>query len=354
MDVLVIGPNSDIGGIQKYIDQQEEHLADSVSVRVYDTEVLNGSGIVWFILAVAQTMMGWLRFPFRRRPDVAHVHAAHWFSFYRKSVYILFITLIWRRPVVLHIHGSSFDEFVQTDRRFPRMVQRIVYSVVDRIIVLSPSWAEIVGELAPDHKLVTLQNAVDPDEFEADVDDRPHIVYISHLIHRKGAHDFAPAIDGLLTEGVDADITICGAGDLAPEIERLSRKHDRVTYRGYVSEEEKRDVLRDGTIYVLPSYAEGLPIAILEAMAAGNAIVSTTVGAIPEVIDDDNGRLVRPGDVTGLKTALAELSTSPDEVKKMAETNRELVEYRYSWGVVKRKLLGTYDSLLHDRRASVT
>jgi len=81
--------------------------------------------------------------------------------------------------------------------------------------------------------------------------------------------------------------------------------------------QKKRDLLAEGTIFVLPSYAEGLPIAILEAMAAGNAIVSTSVGSIPEVITEKRGRIVKPGDPDALFAELQSLCDSRLSVSKM-------------------------------------
>lgn len=346
MDVLIVGSNSGTGGIQRYIDEQQEKIDGAISFRVYDTEVSDGSGIPWLLRAVAETWLGWLRFPFRRRPDIAHVHTAHAFSFYRAAFYVLVISLLWRRPVVLHIHGSSFDAFVSSERRVPRLVQRVVYRAADRIVVLSPWWADVVGDLAPREKLTVVENAVDPDDFQSDGTGTPHVVFVSHLIERKGTEEFVTAIDSLLEERSDVRVTVCGAGPLAPRVESLAANHEAVTYRGYVSEEAKRAILRDGTIYVLPTHAEGLPIAILEAMAAGNAIVATTVGAIPELVGADNGVLVAPGDAASLRDAIEQLLDTPDRVEQMGEANRRLVEERYSWAVVGEKMLGIYRDLV--------
>jgi glycosyltransferase involved in cell wall biosynthesis len=95
-------------------------------------------------------------------------------------------------------------------------------------------------------------------------------------------------------------------------------------------------------VFVLPAHAEGLPIAMLEGMAGGNAIVSTTVGSIPEVVDERSGILIEPGDVEGLTDAIGELIASPERTGRMARRNRELIEAEYSWATATDRLEEMY------------
>jgi glycosyltransferase involved in cell wall biosynthesis len=140
-------------------------------------------------------------------------------------------------------------------------------------------------------------------------------------------------------------VTIAGAGPLSETVESLAARHEAVTYRGYVSEAEKRRLLDESTVFVLPTYAEGLPIAMLEGMAGGNAIVSTRVGSIPDVLSDDNGVLVDPGDTEALRAALASLLGDRARTERMARTNRRLIEEQYSWESVGEGLVSLYSHL---------
>ena len=103
-------------------------------------------------------------------------------------------------------------------------------------------------------------------------------------------------------------------------------------------------MLRDGSIYVLPTYAEGLPIAMLEGMAGGNAVVSTSVAAIPEVIGSDRGILVEPGNVDQLVEALETLVDAPERRTRLAENNRQAIEESHSWDRVVKELLDVYET----------
>ena len=126
----------------------------------------------------------------------------------------------------------------------------------------------------------------------------------------------------------------------------LATEFDAVEYHGFVSERRKLELLNEGSIYVLPTYAEGLPISLLEGMAGGNAIVSTTVGSIPEVVGPENGILVPPVDVDELCEAMESLVGDDDRRTAMARTNRATIEDEYTWDHITDQLLATYDRLV--------
>lgn len=339
--VLVVGP-SGTGGIRQYIDDQVERLA--LPVETHDTGSPDaGDGLRWFLAAVLAGLAAMARFPLRQRPSVVHVHTSYRYSFYRASFYVLYTRYVWRRPVVLHVHGSSFDTFVTDAGSLVATLQRVVFGASDRIIVLSPYWRSVLAERTDRSRIRVLPNAVDADSFDPDVTgSEPHLVFVSNLIERKGVREFLAAVETLLEGDRELRVTIAGDGPLASEVRALADRHDQVTYHGYVSEQRKRDLLAAGSVFVLPTRAEGLPIAILEAMAAGNAIVSTPVGSIPEVIDDDRGILVPPGDADALEVALSTLLDDPDRSRSMATRNRRAVETTYSWDVVIEDLVDIY------------
>ncbi len=343
--VLVVGP-SGTGGVRQYIDGQVARL--ELPVDVHDSgSPSSGSGLTWLLAAVVQGLAAMARFAVRERPDLVHVHSSYQYSFYRAAFYVLYARYVWQTPVVLHVHGSSFDEFVQEASLPVAALQRVVFAASDRIVVLSEYWREVLAERASPDKLTVVPNAVDPDLIPADVgDERPHVVFVSNLVERKGVAELVTAVDSLVERTDERlQVTIAGDGPLANEVEALAEPHDEVTYLGYVSEERKRSLLAEGSIFVLPTYAEGLPIAMLEGMAGGNAIVATDVGSIPEVIDERRGILVPPGDADALAAALEELVAASDRRREMARRNRRAVEDDYSWGAVIDELLAIYRSV---------
>lgn len=331
-DILLVGTFGG-GGIHHYVEEQAERLPEHFSVSMHDMETPpNGSGIVWFLTSFLRSLLALARFPFRSRPDVVHVHASHRFSFYRAAPYVLYANLVWRRPVIFHVHGSSFDEFARVDSAAVRWLQSVVFGRVDRVVVLSQYWRDVLAERVRPEKIQVLPNAVAPDEYDPDFgDDPPHVVFVSNLVERKGVDELVAALDALAERDVAFRASIAGRGPLSDVVAGAAERHDEVEQLGYVSEAEKRALLVSGAVFVLPTYAEGLPIAMLEGMAGGNAVVSTAVGSIPEVVGDENGVLVQPGDPAELADALEARLTDVEGTREMARRNRELVESEYSW-----------------------
>jgi len=345
MRVLIVGSvSADTGGIAQYINEQVRRL-DISDIQTHDITPPLGSGPVWLIRAILFALIDAARFPFYSRPDLVHIHTSHNLSFFRASFYVLFTKYVWRRPVVLHIHGSSFDTFINTNSRLLARFQTVVFDATSSVIVLSSYWEKQLSTRVSAEKIHKIPNAVDTSEYEPQWDDSvPHVVFISNLLERKGIIELTDAIRQL--EGLNTQqykVTVAGKGPLSENVSRFSDKFDFIEYRGFVSEKEKRAIIGTGTIYVLPSHAEGLPIAILEGMAGGNAIISTTVGSIPEVISDQNGILVEPGNVDSLVDALHMLISDKKKTEMMGRYNRAVGEECYSWDVVLQQLQAVYE-----------
>ncbi|MFB6141502.1 MAG: glycosyltransferase family 4 protein [Halosimplex sp.] len=345
VDLLVVGPaNRTTGGIARFLSEQRRRLSDDVDVRVYDGGTTDGELAGGMVLTALITAWAILRFPFRRRPDVVHVHTSDGLAFYRASWYVLVAGLLWRRPVVVHVHGSSFDDFVRTDSPVSAGVQDLTFGVADRVVSLSDHWRSVLSDRVPASKLVVVPNAVDPGEYDPSYDaDPPVVVFVSNHIERKGIREFTAAVE----RATDADIRvrIAGSGPLADLSADLAADSPTVEYLGYVSEAEKRRVIETATAYVLPTYAEGLPIALLEGMAGGNAVITTDVDAIPEVVDDGSGWVVEPGDVDALTDALRAVAEDPDAAAAMGRHNRAIIEERFAWPTVVDRLTDVYRSL---------
>jgi glycosyltransferase involved in cell wall biosynthesis len=269
-----------------------------------------------------------------RRVDVLHLHVAKRGSIVRKGALTL-LARAFRVPVVLHCHGGMFE---RDFRRMPRLLQRLVSGVFRRaqaVIVLSNSWQAVYLEQVrvPAEKLVVAMNGVElPDV----VQQRPHsplvVVFLGKLGPQKGAWDVIRAV-GDLPPAVRAGVRVVLAGDGDVEGTRsLVRQHgltEVVEVWDWIDPVERDRLLARSSVFVLPSPHEGLPMAMLEAMAWGVVPVVSSVGGIPEVVSDGvNGLLVSPGDVTQLATALCRLVAAPDLVARLSAAARLSVDSR--------------------------
>lgn len=349
-DLLIVGPASGkSGGITRYINEQVGQLPDWIEAHIHDVRPSRDGTIPNTLGTLADSLRAVVSFPFRPRPQAIHVHTSHGLGFYREAFYVLFASHVWNRPVVLHVHGSSFDEFVQTDNPVLQRFQSIVFGSSDRIIVLSEYWKRVLSTRVSESKLEVEPNAVDVDQYDPSYDpDVPTVTFLSNHIERKGIVDLVEAIDRLKRTGETRfRVWLAGSGPESERAKQLADRYDDVEYHGFVSESEKRRLLNASSVYVLPTYAEGLPIALLEGMAGGNAVISTDVGSIPEVIDKDGGQIVEPGEVDQLTTALRTLIQRPEKIESMGRRNHQLVADEYSWTSISRDLAGIYRSTVN-------
>lgn len=140
------------------------------------------------------------------------------------------------------------------------------------------------------------------------------IVFVGRVAPEKNLDVLIRALP-LLPAELHATVTIVGGGEMIPKLTALVRElglEDRVRFAGFVSDEEKRRALTNGTVFAMPSTAELQSISSLEAMASGLPVVAADSMALPHLIDG-NGYLFRPGDVHDLAAKLTQVLTAPDE-----------------------------------------
>jgi glycosyltransferase involved in cell wall biosynthesis len=169
--------------------------------------------------------------------------------------------------------------------------------------VLSDSWQEFIGKIAA-RKVMVINNYVDIEKY--DVARIPgQILFLGAFIKRKGIYDLINALKQISN---DCHLHLCGAGEdeaVQTLIDELSLS-DSVTNHGWVNTKQKTQLLSECSVFILPSYNEGLPMVIIEAMACEIPVISTPVGGIPEVIiEGETGYLVEPGDIGAISSKLS-------------------------------------------------
>lgn len=157
-----------------------------------------------------------------------------------------------------------------------------------------------------------------------------NLVCVARLSEQKGHMVLLQALAGLERDGVDFQMHLVGDGELKEEIRNEIRNlglTDNVTIHGWASEPLVRAFIRDARALILPSFAEGLPVVIMEALALGRPVVATMVGGIPELVDRYCGWPVPAGDAEALSGAIYEvLNTDEEKLFRMGKSGREMVK----------------------------
>lgn len=285
--------------------------------------------------------------------DLVHVHSAFGASFTR-SVPFIRMALKRRLPLVNHIHaddwGSFFDE--ATAEKKHRIAE--VYSSCDRIIALSQEWADTLSVVVPEDKIVVLENfsPVYDADFVPDWDGKT-VVFMSRLERIKGCDILPEICDRTLAQIPDARFLICGEGSMGDTLQvKLRERHldDRVELLGWIGADRKIDILKQGSVFLLPSYGEGMPMCVLEAMGLGLPVVATNVGGIPQLITNKkNGFICEPGNAESISRALVALLGNPKKCLAMSSEAKKSAERR-SFCAYSKQLKTIYDELLEESR----
>ena len=172
------------------------------------------------------------------------------------------------------------------------------------------------------------------------------ILFVGRLIKMKGIEYLIRALKDLISQYGNLKLVIVGDGNAREDNERMASSiRENVIFAGY-----RNDVYRfmcAADIVVLPSLCEGCPNVVLEAMACGTPVIASRVGAVPDIIEnDETGIIVEPKDVEGLKKALVRLMENRELAKKMGERGRERVEKEFTWDAVCKKLEKFYGEVV--------
>jgi glycosyltransferase involved in cell wall biosynthesis len=284
-----------------------------------------------------------------QRPAVVHAHAASNASFVRKSL-LLLVARAAGCQTVFHLHGARFDQFAQRDAGFlMRRWIRHTLRASSVVIALSERWAAFLRGYAPGARVVVVPNSVPlPAAPAASAEQAGRILFLGQVDGRKGIYDLLAAVAALLPGFPQIELAIGGQGELDQVRQRAAELGiaDHLVLLGWVDARQKQTELARAAVFCLPSHAEGLPMAMLEAMAAGKAVVVSDVGGIPDAVQDgSNGLLVQPGQVPQLAAALGAVLGDQALRSRLGQQARATIAARFKSDVVIGQIAAIYREL---------
>ena len=386
----MIGAGRDVrGGVSSVVNSYyEAGLANKVDLTYLPT-MEDGSKLHKLIVAAkAYARFGSLL----KKCDILHVHMSVDASFYRKAAFIRRAHKAGKK-IVIHMHGSTFDSFyLERCNEKQKANVREIFGMADRVIALSQDWKRfidrevygsgadlgtdsnpvreweeagsienacahgIVGaeerresSVTSNDRVIVIYNSVNiPAPYKKDYANR-NMLFLGLLGHRKGTYDLIEVLSALLNKYPDAHMYFGGDGE-RQQAEALYHEKgisDRVTFLGWVRGANKEKYLKDCSIYVLPTYHEGMPMSVLEAMAYGLVVDSTYVGGIPHIIrDGENGLLQEAGDTDALSANLDRLLADADLRRALGTKAVALIREDFDVAKNLEKLLALYHELI--------
>jgi len=283
-----------------------------------------------------------------RRGHLMHVNLSERLSLWRKGAFIM-LGNWFGIPVIIHLHGAEFAEYVRAggDRR--KQFARALLGRAHKLIVLGSYWRTfLTGELGVDaEKIVVLCNAV-PDmgtRKSRNEGEECRILFLGVLGERKGVPTLLQALAQPVMKSLRWRMIVAGNG-VAENYKTMAKElgiAERVEFPGLLAEPQARAALEKTDIFVLPSRQEGLPMAILEAMSYGCAVVATPVGSIPDaVIHEKTGLLVPVDGTAQLALALSRLISDASCCAQLGAQARRVFEEKFSIAAYNNALERVY------------
>ncbi len=276
--------------------------------------------------------------------DIVHFHA-------EGPCAMLWLPKLFGKRCIATIHG--LDHMRAKWGRFAawyiRTGEKCAVRFADEIIVLSEGVKQYFKETYG-RETVFIPNGVSrPELFEAEEISRlyglkkdSYILYLGRLVPEKGIKYLIEAFKHTKT---DKKLVIAGgasdSGEYAEELKALANDGDRIIFTGFVEGRKLEELYSNAYLYVLPSFLEGMPLSLLEAMSYGNMCLTSDIAECADVIGE-YGMTFKCGDVSDLKNKLQTLCDSPDAVRRFKDSAADYICSRYNWDDVTEKTLKLY------------
>jgi glycosyltransferase involved in cell wall biosynthesis len=320
-------------------------------------------GLLWKILRTAGGCFKYIVTLVTNRPDAAHINTSISSFSLRRDLFFLGLTRLFGVKVLFQIHGGRLDEFLEKKSFFSKQVILKMLRMADQIAVLSSLQKSAFKKFDFPHKVMIVPNIVDASQFSQNsqrkaLGDKPEqqivILFITPIFFkRKGVWEILEAIPQVVQGHKNVKFVFVGADQEESAMRKYcseNRLQSYVEFPGRRFGQAIIDSYHSADIFLLPSYKEGFPLTILEAMAAGLPVISTPVGAIPEVIDDGiNGFLVPPRDSQALAAKISLLIENKRLRETMAENNKAKVREKYDLRPVSEIFNAIYQELIREK-----
>ena len=296
-------------------------------------------------------MQGLVRLLAKEQVEIIHIHSLTGPQF----PYMLFAQLFVGSKIVISLRGSEFFRLNTWHNRMRRLLLRYGLRRATQVTAISSHVASEAARFCPEAsgKIVTIPNGVAVDEFDGPVRfpfPFPYLLSLARLNPLKGHDVLLSAFRMVAEQEKNIHLIIAGDGPQRIRLHAIALAFglkDRVTFLGDVGREKVKELLAGCELLVHHSWSEGIPNAVLEAMASGKAVVGTRVGGIPEVVSDfETGRLVPPGDPESLAKAILFLLHDGDRLKAMGERGRAFAKANHDIPQIVDRFLDVYRKAL--------
>lgn len=287
----------------------------------------------------------------KNRFDVVHIHTSREFLFLKDVQLAQLIRKKYKTPIVMTIHVGSIDTVYHKIGWFKKTSIRLLNKYVEKVVFLSKVMCrDFINAGLEEKRTEILYNfhRFAPAQLQAATETgKLELLFVGAIHREKGIMELLQALSEL--SSVDFHLNVCGKltdATIKDDIEQMKAKlGDKVSFLGYVSGEAKTQLFHKSDMLILPSYHEGLPLVIMEALGAGCAIMSTAVGSIPEILHDENCLWIEVASVESIKAQLDNISGN--SLISMKQANEQL-GLNFTFEEHVKRLARIYSSVTSD------
>lgn len=281
-----------------------------------------------------------------RSYDIVHVHMASDSSLYRKIPF-MYMAKWFEKKMIIHQHGGNFTEFYysQCSAKRQKFIEKAL-NKADAFLVVASYLADIFENIVPKEKIAVLPNAIEvPSNYEKKIPGKK-VLFLGRLCKEKGIRELLEAATELKEEYKELELYLGGVWEDG-DLKEIADENSTFVYQlGWIENQKKEKYLNLCNIFALPTYFEGLPMSLLEAMAHGCACIASAVGGIPQVIEDGkDGILIQPKSKEALKAALREVMSNAKLQEELGKAAAKKVANGYELNKNIEKLLEIYNKL---------
>ncbi len=343
------------GGVVNFVASLKRNLSDDVEFNQFRIGFRRAkwAGPIKLIIPLIDATRLIVDLAFKKY-DAVHVNPSlNGTSVLRDGLFMLILRIMRARNVVVAFHG--WDEDIEKKLTENKVLQKMffqVYSYANHTLVLSERfkrWFVKIGfEERRVHLFTTMFDDAEFSSMSADSgSDKFTVLFLSRLVREKGVYELIDAFKDLILDYPSLKLIFAGTG---PE-EMALRRHthnagldEEVVFVGYVRGQNKVSVFQSAGMFVFPSYyGEGCPVALLEAMAAGLPVVTTSVGGIPHIVQHmHNGLILKEVSPDTIGSAIRKLLVDDDMRKRFGSVNRAEAWSRYRASIVSQSFKRMY------------
>lgn len=295
---------------------------------------------LWYLIKGFMTYLALLPFY-----DIVHIHTSEPPSAIRKCMFVWWAK-IWRKKVIIHFHAFSPETTIKSKYK---NVYKYLFDKADTVIVLSNLWKKYVNETFNlGDKIQVVYNPCTTEVTNKQYPKKNQILYAGTVNARKGYADMIKAFALIAKKYPTWQIVFAGNGEIE-QGKRLAKELEiekQTVFLGWVNGIDKDKAFKEASIFCLPSYAEGFPMAVLDAWAYGLPVITTPVGGIPDIaIDGKNVLLFNPGDTKTLATQMEKLITNTAIRDSIAKESVKLAQTTFNIDTINQQIGRIYKTL---------